>query len=145
VVSVELSTAAKPWTVEVAKSTTCLFLSHAVEAFPAALRAGGAVALTLQSAVVPALTVALDSVLAHPLLADHQVPVGWSALSSSGAVSLTGLATVFFTAPHAAVMLDDVTAGFCRVVEVEHEWLAGLRRAVAPWAGSPPPVVRPLG
>ncbi|MFD1517617.1 hypothetical protein [Pseudonocardia yunnanensis] len=103
-------------------------------------RGAGVVALTLDRGLVPGLVVACDVLLAHPYLAEHQQPLGWSAMGCGrGQVAVLGPGLVSFTQPEVSV------GGLAQAIEVEHAWLAGLRRALAPWASSPAPVARPLG
>jgi hypothetical protein len=131
---------AEPWSVEVRSESSYLFAGYESAGFPAVRRSAGEVALTLDRGLVPGLVVACDVLLAHPYLKGHRHPVGWLAMGSGrGLVSVVGPGLVYFTEPESSV------SGLARTIGVKHVWLAGLRRALEPWAGSPPPVVRPLG
>ena len=131
---------AEPWLVEVRSESSYLLAGYESAGFSAARRSAGVVALTLGRGLVPGLVVTCDVLLAQPYLADHQRPVGWSARGCGrGLVSVLGPGLVYFTEPGSSV------SGLARTIEVEHVWLAGLRRALEPWAGCPSSVVRPLG
>jgi hypothetical protein len=119
------SDTAAPWRVEVQRECSCFTLGCTAPPF-VARRHGGTVAITIRLDLVPALSSAIEQLLAHEVLAavDAVAAGAWSARQDGDEVVLTG--------PGQVHMVDSSNAegGLARTIEIEHEHLADLRRAL---------------